>query len=148
MSKYEPPKTPFKAPTNVTEWLVALGIFPLCFAVSYFVGAARGWVFGIATGVIALFILFAWPLRKQVWFWLVATMFVALHAVSVLELDWSWVTTERNGLKGLGALATPDLLIMCGITYGIYRLKYGAPAQSIKPSIDELPRYTNRDLGF
>lgn len=148
MSRNEPPKTPFKAPTNATEWAVVLGIFVLCFALIYLVGEARGWVMGMSIGVIAMFILLAWPLRRESWFWAVVALFVTVHIAAVLQFDWSWVATQRNGLKGLGALVTPDLLIMCGSTYGIYRLKYGTPAQSIEPSIDDLPRYTDRDLGF
>jgi hypothetical protein len=148
VSRNDVPKTPFKAPTNSTEWLVILGIFLSCFALSYLVGEARGWVMGISMGVIALFILLAWPLRKEGWFWAVVALFVTVHTAGVFQFDWSWIATRRNGLKELGALVTPDLLIMCGITYGIYRLKYGAPAQSIEPSIDDLPRYTDRDLGF
>lgn len=148
MFKGEIPRTPFKAPTNATGWLGILGIFALCIALSYLEGEARGWVMGLSIGVIALFVLMAWPLRRLGWFWALVAMFVTVHAAAVFELDWSWVETQKSGLKGLGALVTPDLLLMCGITYGIYRLKYGVPAQSIEPSVDELPRYTDRDLGF
>jgi uncharacterized membrane protein YjjP (DUF1212 family) len=143
----DPLKAPFKAPTKATEWLVVLGILLLCFALSYLIGEARGWVIGVSVGAFAFLILFAWPLRREGWFWLLVAIFGILHAAAVSQFDWSWVATERNGLKGLAAFFTPDLLIMCGITYGIYRLKYGMPALSIEPSIDDLPRYADRDLG-
>jgi hypothetical protein len=120
----------------------------LCVALSYAIGEARGWVIGSSVGAIAMFVLFAWPLRREVWFWVVLAAFAAVHIGGALQFDWSWAATQRSGLKLLAALITPDLLIMCGITYGIYRLKYGTPVRSIEPSVDELPRYTDRDLGF
>lgn len=140
------PRIPFKSPTNAVEWLVLLAIFALCFALSYLEGEALGWVMGMSIGVIALLVLLAWPLRREGWFWALVAAFVAIHAAAAFGLDWSWVETQRDGLKGLGALITPDLLIMCGITYSAYRLKYGSPAQSIEPSVDDLPRYTDRDI--
>lgn len=148
MSDSDPPKTPFKALTRARQWLVALGIITLCIALSYFVGEVKGAVSGASIGVIAMLIMLAWPLRKQSWFRALVALFIALHSVGGLELDWSWVATERSGLKGRAALFTPDLLIMYGITYAIYRLKYGTPAESVEASIDDLPRYGDRDLGF
>ena len=77
-----------------------------------------------------------------------AAVLAAVHIAAILDFDWSWVTTQRGGFKALGALAMPDVSLMYAITYGVYRLKYGTPAQSIEPSIDDLPGYGDRNLDF
>lgn len=76
-------------------------------------------------------------------------MFAAIHVWAVLSLDWSWIPAtddHRSGLKGLALLFWVDLFSMAGVVYGVYRVIYGKPAQSIEPSVDELPRYSDQDM--
>jgi hypothetical protein len=143
------PITPFKAPTDATSWIVQLTIVALCMGLSLLIGEARGWAIGTSVGAIAILIELSWPLRKLVWFWCAVAVFAAIHLWAVLSLDWSWIPAtddHRSGLKGLALLFWVDLFSMAGVVYGVYRLIYGKPAQSIEPSVDELPRYSDHDM--
>jgi hypothetical protein len=143
----ESPKPPFKAPTRASEWVLVGASLALSLAFSYFLGEGRGFVCGTSIFAIIFLIQLSWPLRKEVWFWLITGIFAALHAVAAVELNWSWLEQGRN-FKLLGTLWTLDVAVMAGIVYTIYRLKYGVPAKSIEDSVDDLPRYGDRDLGL
>jgi hypothetical protein len=139
------PQTPFKALSTAIQWITFVAIFALCIVISLFIGEGRGWAAGLSIGVITLVIQISWHLRKEAWFWIAIAFFAAVHAWAVLYLDWSWVS-EGSGLKLLASLVVPDLSAMMAIIYRLFRLKYGTPAQEVEPSIDELPRYGERDI--
>jgi hypothetical protein len=97
----------------------------------------------------------SWPLRKESWFWFAVIAFAAIHAWAVQSLDWSWISHSRrlngaysSGLKGLGVLFCLDVAMMMAVIYGLYCLKYGKPARASEPSIDESPRYGERDINL
>lgn len=144
----ELPRTPFKNPSNATSICVQLAILGVCFALSYLLGEGRGWAAGMGVGAIAILIELSSPLRKQAWFWSAVVVFVASHVWAVLSLDWSWAgpSDPRRAGKGLIAVFWADLGTMTAIVYGVYRAKYGAPAEACEPSIDDLPTYGRRDL--
>ena len=128
--------------------MVQLTILAGCVALSLLIGEARGWATGASIGAIAILIELSWPLRKEVWFWCAVAVFAAIHLWAILLLDWSWIPAtdaHRSGLKGLALLFWADLFSMIGLVYGVYRLIYGEPPQSIEPSVDELPRYSDHD---
>jgi len=87
----EIPRTPFKSPTNVANWLLSSGIFGACVALSYLIGEGRGWAAGSAIGALALLTQVSWPLRKEPWFWLIVAALAGVHVWGVLCFDWSWV---------------------------------------------------------
>lgn len=148
VKRREPPKTPFKSPRKAFEWLFPIGVFALCSSLSALVGDDRGTMIGIAIGALAMLVQFSWPLRKEWWFWILVTTFAILNFAGVFGLDWSWIVEKRYNGKALGELGLIDFLAMMGVTYGTYRLMYGKPAQSVEPSIDDLPSYADRDLNF
>jgi hypothetical protein len=142
------PRIPFKDPRRVAGWVPLAGTIMLAIALSYFMDEAKGWVTACATGALSTLIQFAWPMRKVVWFWLVVAAFAAAHIWAVLYFDWSWVVAEHSGVKLLGTLMALDFGGMVALIYGIYRLRYGAPAKSVEESIDDLPRYSDRDINL
>jgi hypothetical protein len=129
-------------------WLLLIGTIVLSFSLPGFVGEDRGTILAIAIGALAMFVQFSWPLRKEWWFWILVAMFVVLHVAGVFRLDWSWLVEKRPNGKALGELGFIDFLAMTGITYGMYRLMFGQPSQSVEPSIDDLPSYADRDLNL
>ena len=123
-------------------------LFPVAAAigllVSYVGGEQRGWIAGIFVGALIALIRVSWPLRARSWFWAVVAAFAAADLLAVTLVDWSF-TTDWNGhtISGLAAL---DFGVMMAIVYGIYRLKYGTPAQEFAESPDDAPNYSQRDL--
>ena len=145
MVKADPPGPPFKAPSDVSGWIAVIAIGALSIALSFLVGEARGWVIGGSIGAFGLLIQMSQTLRKEAWFWASLAPLALLHVWAVGHFDWSWVERGR-GFTVLGQYVTGDFLIMMAMIYGIYRFKFGKPAEAVEPSIDDLPRYNDRDI--
>jgi hypothetical protein len=144
----ERPQTPFQGPTDATNIIIQLTTLGVCIALAYLIGEARGWASGMSIAAIAILIELSWPMRREAWFWCAVSAFAAIHVCALLSLDWSWVapTDQHRSGKGLIGLFWIDLGVMMASVYGLYRLKYGKPAQAIEPSVDELPRYSDHDM--
>ena len=141
----ETPRTPF---TSWRHWRVAdFFIFGVGIVVGVSVGMLfgerQGWMAGGFAGTLAALVRISWPLRKERWFWGVATFFAAADALAVSNVDWSF-TQKWNGHEYTGLLVL-DLGLMMAIVYGMYRLRYGTPAAAIDEEADE-PAYSQRDL--
>jgi len=89
----------------------------------------------------------SWPLRRERWFWVALAPLALIHVWAVFDFRWAWIA-ERGGIKLLGQFVIGDFLAMLAIIYGLYRIKFGKPAEVIEPSIDALPRYNDRDIGI
>jgi len=118
----------------------------LCVVLSYFLGEGRGFVSGTSIFAMIFLVQVSWPIRKEIWFWVVTAVFAAVHGWAVFHLDWSWVEEGRN-LRLLGFFWMVEVGVMAGIVYTAYRLKYGAPSKTMEASLDDLPRYGDRDIG-
>jgi hypothetical protein len=144
----ERPETPFKMPTKAVGWAIVIGTIVLDCSLTGFLGEDHGTIMAIALGALAMLIQFSWRLRKQWWFWILAGMFAVLNVAGAFRLDWSWIVENRPNGKALGELGFIDFWAMTGITYGMYRLMFGKPSESVEPSIDDLPSYADRDLNL
>jgi hypothetical protein len=112
--------------------------------ISVLVDEDRGWAAGgLAFGLAAL-IKIAWPLRNEAWFRATVAAFATLDIATIIGIDWS--TTHSWSGSAFGGFLRLNLIVMMAIVYGIYRLKYGTPAQEFAESPDDAPNYSQRDL--
>jgi len=135
------PKTPFIAASRTEGLLVGGVALVVTLLVGMLVGADKGWLAGIAAGALCATIRISWPLRKEPWFWIAMSALAAVNAFGVTYFDWSF-THSWSG-HALASLMLPDIGVMVGIIYGLYRLKCGAPAEVVA---EEPPRYGQRDI--
>jgi hypothetical protein len=140
----EKPKTPFIVATRTQGFAVGVAAIAFGIIAGVLVGDdVRGEMGGLSLAAIALVIFISWPLRKELWFWIVVTIFAVIHALAVIHFDWSF-TRSWTG-RAMGSLIYPDVGIMMGVIYAAYRLIYGAPTEVVGDTADEL-RYAQRDL--
>jgi hypothetical protein len=139
----EKPRTPFIATTRAEGLVVGGAAIAFSILAGIFVDDDRGSIAGISTGAIAALICIAWPVRKEFWFWIAVAIFIALHVFAVAHFDWSF--THAWSGHAISSLIFPDVAVMMGIVYGLYRLKYGAPTELVADLPDE-PRYGEREI--
>ena len=125
--------------------IITLCIAPLALAVGEISDFARGEAALIAFTCIAVSIRFAWPLRKDRWFWRVIIVLAIAHALAIALLDWSWLDSWG---KLAGLLFFPDWGITTGAIYLAYRAVYGRPTKPVEDDPDALPTYSQRDLNL
>jgi len=138
------PQSPFIGPTTVEGWVI-FGVM-ICTAtlIGVFFGQDLGWIAADSMGALACLLAFAWPLRREPWFWAAFAIFAAVNAFGVMHFDWSF-THKWNGHE-LTSLGLIDLAVMAAIIYGIYCWTYGKPTVAVEPSPDEGATYGQRDL--
>jgi hypothetical protein len=136
------PQTPFLDVSRRELASIALCSLPVIVFFAEFTDAGQGLFALIAVYSIVVSIRFAWPLRRQIWFWITIAAIAALHALALYLFDWSWID-KLGKLSSLVGFA--DIVAILGSIYAIYVLKYGAPAQTVA-DIPELPSYAERDL--
>jgi hypothetical protein len=142
----EEPFTPF---SSWKRWgLAGFLLFGVATVVGLFVGhfggEQRGWVAGFLVGSLIALIRVSWPLRAKSWFWVAVAMFAVADILAVSLIDWSF-TADWNG-HSMSGLAMLDFGAMMAIVYGLYRLNYGAPAETFQEDTADLSDYAERDL--
>jgi len=106
-------------------------------------GEQQGWIAGGLAGAFAALIRISWPVRRERWFWAVATFFAAGDALAVHFIDWSF-TDKWNGHEFSG-LILMDFGIMMAVVYGVFCIRHGRPANVIADEPDE-PNYSDREI--
>jgi len=140
----EKPATPFIGTTNIEAWIVLAVAIPVSILIGILSSEDRGWIAGDAIGALGGLIALAWPLRRERWFWAAMAVFFALNVFAVVWFDWSFT----HGWSGheIPSLGIADLAAMTAITYGLYCLIYGRPAEAIAALPDEGPSYSQSDF--
>jgi len=140
----EKPATPFIGTTNFEAWVVIAAAIPVSILVGVLTDEDRGWITGDAVGALGCLIALAWPLRLERWFWAAMACFAAANAFAVAHFDWSF--THSWSSHAVVSLGIADLAAMAAITYGLYSLIYGTPAEAVAELPDEGPSHSERDL--
>jgi hypothetical protein len=70
--------------------------------------------------------------------------FVVGDFLAVMYVDWSFTKNWTGHV--FGGFWTLDLSAMMATVYGLYRLKYGVPAEVVEDSPYDLTRYSERDI--
>ena len=82
----------------------------------------------------------SWPLRKQLWFWIVIAVLAALHTFSVVVFKWS-AATDWSGPTIMPFMAA-DIALILVVIYLIYRWRYGVPTEVVG---EPKPRYADEN---
>jgi hypothetical protein len=140
------PTTPFLTWRQLGISGIAVGILSVAvgIAVDVLADEGRGWAAGGLAFGLAAVIKIAWPLRNEPWFRATVAAFATLDVAALTGIDWS-ATHSWSG-SALGGLLSLNVTVMMAIVYGIYRLKYGTPAQQFAESPDDAPNYSERDI--
>jgi len=134
----ERPTSPFYLPRR---WeAVSLGVcaFLAYLLFAYLLGEARGTIAGAFFGCIATTVRTSWPLRKELWFWLLMLLLTALHIVAAMAFKWS-AAANWTGLTVMPFMAA-DIGLTLNVVYLVYRLICGVPAQLFNAPA---PRYAD-----
>jgi hypothetical protein len=124
-----PPRSPFHSFSRWEGAMVGAVALVAYFLFVYLGDEGRGTIAAAGVGTLAGSVRICWPLRRELWFWLVISAFAAIHILAMLAIDWS-SAAKWNGLIFMPIMFL-DFAVILTTIYWVFRLIYGAPVKLV-----------------